>query len=1108
MKSVLVRITITVLLLVSTHRHAHAQSQPYLTKEKKVALDRVIVKLKNSSEPKDRSLAELLEAAKIDIDSGPERLGQAKTKLFAAALLYEENVRQQIKGTRKVYHEFFFNLGGQANEALVVSYEAMESDWFRASVNQLAHGLYSRDRNEMLERASEKADETMQRLSTFMKTASPEQIVNVRKDLDLLMVHWQDLIIAVGQRMSTAEKRASLFELCVNRLMRGDRFFKKGTGFAIQDLIKIEAGEQISQIYISKETVTAAIYAASMLVGVGEIALAANATKAVVGVVATQTARQVATRSITREIFKKGTVAVAKKGAAGIHGIARGTMLATSTENIIRNIGDMRKNGFNTQGGLSLVIDSLCVLAMLPRPVQSALTARSSAELYKHTQIASGGARLPLFQHLWIYGKASVLKGTVSLQHQAGYAVAGFGIGFGLVQVTMAEALAKDASFNGNGTTVEEVKRQGYANILMGMFGGFNSYIQYKQWAAKSPVFVEMLSETRSAAVWGRMKNNLGQLWIFHPIRDFFRNFEKLATGTRTKAETADRTKKNAEKPFLEKEMPIKSPKTPSAKVHFEGLLHMTGNVARAWYDWALYKALTFYFFTHIDSIPILGRGYEDESAPLPGLRPGEIALGLTSFKSADLLYGSSRTPYALRRERNAYQLGIDYFEDTFNTPEELLYKLELYGKKYGKIRYLKIRAHGIPGAMATSALNIDASGATGIIDAKWMHANAKEIRAISQVAFAEDIHVRLWSCMVGANPNQIISLGNHPATKDPKTGLVTPAVNGITLKPGAGDEFVKAFGSLFMHKGGVLDTSRRSILGIDAAFGQGIWKVIIDSVRKNPKAKKEYDESVDKEIRYLMNSDADPNLAQNYEYLSGIFDKFQKTLDKLGEIIQKYGIQIEGFDKNIFFGAHRQNKMNHLGLNLNVTGNEPFWRVKPLSSEALKKLFTAAEWAAEVLKMPEIISDLTKMAETNDLLETQFLGSRMALTYNLKDKSPFILLNPSTIAGLSESVVRVGKTEKAKQISKSVEFHNSVELASTVAHEWLHTKQDFDYIIKNPPRVYEGEAYTLELRFLEKLLSKTEIANDNLKKTHIQGLIDVVDSHLVELGIKPPPSE
>jgi hypothetical protein len=504
----------------------------------------------------------------------------------------------------------------------------------------------------------------------------------------------------------------------------------------------------------------------------------------------------------------------------------------------IRLVDVYRLEGASSLLSLASAIDALLVVACLPAP---------SAELMQWAPAFRLGARVvrgpKLFQSLAL------------VQRQSSVA---FGVGalaYGSWQIARADKLAEELS-RGRSTpiTASEIRRQGVLNLVTGAFMGHVARQNRVQGTRASTQYAKLMEEASFQRSLLSIKNKASRLLIHVPAR----NFVRAARGLRTK--------------------PLGS------------LGKMALASATMAYDAFFYAELALMSYTLPDFA--FANGWE----PLPELKPGEIAVTLNGFDPLDLLYSGFKSRHSRRDLLGKYEEGVTYFDADFETPDDLLQQIERLSRR-GKIRYLRIAAHGIPGRVASRAISIE--GEDGFIDERFLQANRDRVRKLARQSIAPDAQVTFVSCLVGANLDQPMQ------------------VHDMEIPVDAGDRFARAFGDTLLVGGGTLQTSRRMVMAFDATMGAAFDATLASGIR-NPQSRAAYEREIlqlrddfeRSRPRPLLASpaardDEDP-LSSNEESpleaeeLEGnrilfLLQRLKSMSTQMISIIQKYGVNIEG---------------------------------------------------------------------------------------------------------------------------------------------------------------------------------------------------------------------
>lgn len=235
----------------------------------------------------------------------------------------------------------------------------------------------------------------------------------------------------------------------------------------------------------------------------------------------------------------------------------------------------------------------------------------------------------------------------------------------------------------------------------------------------------------------------------------------------------------------------------------FRAVLGGAGVVAAAGFDYVVVGEGVLLSYTNTTNNYM----QQIESAhPFPDLKQGESALGLVGFAPQDaMLYFGAFSRGTNRRELALYK--EKYSIDNFENADDILDKIAAYAKTHGKIKYLKIMTHGLPGALYTPAAEdapIAANRNVRWINRTWLDASKAKIQAVAREAFADDARIVLFACLVGSNLDYAYLDGKTKTSENLDKG----------------DDFMRLMSDAFLVNGGSIDASKRILNGIDAAYG------------------------------------------------------------------------------------------------------------------------------------------------------------------------------------------------------------------------------------------------------------------------------------------------
>jgi hypothetical protein len=524
--------------------------------------------------------------------------------------------------------------------------------------------------------------------------------------------------------------------------------------------------------------------------------------------------------------------------------IVRGGARAYAAVSAVADITDrFRFDGaLGTVSSFGFWVDLLVIASVTPRPTM--------AMMKWAPQIPGAGA--------WINQGLSHFRPGLALalaQHQSGYLLMVGGTGYGIWQMKYAERISREMALKGIEISALDVRRKGAVSIALAMVGGLTMYYEYRKGVALyGEEYEKMMAPARAGTALKRVGAQLAKLMPWNPPVSFVRNIRQWTDA-----------------PVLNS-------------------LRALGNLGAIGYN------ILFWTNTTLLGVAYGDWSFNEKAAPLPDLKDGEIALVLNGFADTDLLYYGFASEYAVRRESEKY--GASLYRARFGSPAEMISQIEAFGK-IGKIRYLAIETHGLPGRLYAQAPGPE--GGSEFMDAKYMQENSAKISGIMKAALARDTNVRLVSCLVGANFDQAEVYQRKNGEK-------------IAYPKDAGDRFMKAFGSIFMVNGGTVDSSRRMILGADALYGS-FFNDQLESLMENPATRAMLNKQAETlKTRLLANpalallnedpskvSDDDKEGAKGevvmeiFEHLKATYGSWNPTDWQIYEVIRVYGMKVAG---------------------------------------------------------------------------------------------------------------------------------------------------------------------------------------------------------------------
>lgn len=464
---------------------------------------------------------------------------------------------------------------------------------------------------------------------------------------------------------------------------------------------------------------------------------------------------------LTTTVGVKAALSVALAGSSTV-------IVADSSYNLINRtsqLGALR--GILSVEGL---IDMLLIASLTPMiPYRYYLSTKGRGAI-----ALQEGVRTTFFQKLF----NGTLTFTRSVQYQSPFLLAGVVGSQGVWQIANAERIRREYAMMGVYLTESQVRRDGLVKIAFGFLGAAR-YGSYLRKIKTDSLFAKSMEglKIRNAVI--------KPLKFYNPFHHGGRILEHARKiGASVRASIAARGVKAKAGHLLG-----------AGGSSLWILFHSVGIV----YDFFIGAFAYFFSFGYLDVL-------FNSKIDLPELEDGEIVLLLSSFNDQDVLGTAVHSYYNYRRYLEKYELGVNLFIDTFSSGDDFVKKLEFYGKNVGKIKYLKISAHGIPGKIAPTAASIE--GDTGVdffIDHEFLGARKEIFDRIGEEYMAPDAMMVIWSCLVGAeiNKNRVIGVNQD-----------------VYLNVGDADRLMELIGDTLLQKGGTVYSSRKILIGLDTVYG------------------------------------------------------------------------------------------------------------------------------------------------------------------------------------------------------------------------------------------------------------------------------------------------
>jgi hypothetical protein len=416
-------------------------------------------------------------------------------------------------------------------------------------------------------------------------------------------------------------------------------------------------------------------------------------------------------------------------------------------------------------------IDTLIIVSSLPGPTLAALESARTFEIFGKTINAS-----------------DVAAKMARLQFKTTTTLSAAGAAYGGWEVMNAEAIANHLNEKGEDISASDIRRQGVMDLAMSGLGGLSAYHYFKTTLKNSPKF-QAYQDAHNTS-WKSYAESFSR---FGPKKSFGNIYNGLRL-MRTNFKSG-------------------------TKLTAVGLGYLT-------YQAAVSGALSLASYTYPDFV------MRAANPSLPELREGESALLLNGFASNDLLYYAFSSDYANRFEIKKYgkHLGASFFESS----DDLFQKIKDYAAKNGKIRYLKIMAHGVPGRIVPLATQDVMDGSRReLLDVEYLQRNEERIKQLSGDAMAPDAEVVIISCLVGGNLNKAVDY------------------RGLHFEEKSGDRFIQTLGDTLLVNGGAIESSRRIIMGLDGSIGP-LWDHAMFSAMQTPQEQLAFDREIEKLKRHL----------------------------------------------------------------------------------------------------------------------------------------------------------------------------------------------------------------------------------------------------------------
>ncbi len=410
------------------------------------------------------------------------------------------------------------------------------------------------------------------------------------------------------------------------------------------------------------------------------------------------------------------------------------------------------QNGFKGLANLDSAFDALVILTCLPRVLPSAVNAKTVLGRVGQMTRNQFGLMQQDAGQLLIYGYGAM----------GGY------------EFLFANSIAKDMQDRGIHTSAGEIRTQGLKNIALAiLFHGLNKNSYARGQSKHGEGYTQEMSQLDF-----KKSTFVEHLKSFNPRGGFkhYRNYVSQKWG---------------EAGFLPK-------------------LRASWNaVSVPAFGYLVFNEAIMFSYTTPDHV------YENhiqEELPYPETVEDEIAVIAIGFHEEDLLYVGAHNERFSRLERRKYGKNLHVID--FESPTDLFDKLYEVSKRFGKIKYLKIATHGLPGMLVTRMVSsspflpdenkdyFDHLDEAGYINIKFLQNNKSKLQPKMGEAFASDARVVLVSCLVGSNYDSDFDFEKDIGVQN------------------IGDQFLDLLSEILLVNEGRLDSSTRILVGLDMIYG------------------------------------------------------------------------------------------------------------------------------------------------------------------------------------------------------------------------------------------------------------------------------------------------
>lgn len=740
---------------------------------------------------------------------------------------------------------------------------------------------YEMDRNEKIDLASEELCAVLSRFKAELKNVSLETLQEFVLHQGSFAERVKFFLAAMINRNSTVTDRSKELQESLMQLIQQKYFFEDEA--QLVHLKEIESKESKVHVIFNRHT-TSAVGLASLLIG----------------------------ESLTWYLSGKANLSKTIKLATTLSVVGSTIVAGNSTLNIA--------DRYIKEGGFGLLTWDTCVdfllISALPWRSLKDLPDFFRPETWKSVQWVLDKKSIQ-----WVKNTSPVrnaLKGAGALEHfvwrklvenqyDTGRYLALAVTGMGTWQIFHADELALDFKKRGIDISSNDIRKEGVFQIGIGLLGGLTVYNRSRAYVkAYSSMYEEAIASAR--LIGPKIKDNEALIWrwnrILNPIsltQSIMQHLKKTFVSGVTVTQGLTRNISSFSDAFQ------------NLRLFTIGTANFLKNGFRLTLETCWVQSYMLLLFTYPDT-------WLMKNVDIPDLKEGEIALALNGFSPLDLLYYTSHFDPHHREELKKYVRGKNFFDVDYTSPKDFIQKIDEISQEFGKIKYLKISTHGLPGHLTSRDQTLDS-----FIDTEFLTKEEKNIKEISKKAFAPDARIVLISCLVGGNLEEDIEEIEKGNERIDEGNQFILSQRGQTIKKNESDTFIHALGNVLLVNGGRIDSSRNIVLALNGTY-IALFKYLTLSSNYDEatRAKLMYDlneiqiqiDKYNEMVKHLeqgfLNQSTfshDKKHTENYNgekvekmafYLVNRFVQMQLHMTGL---IQKYGINLKG---NLFSSRHR----------------------------------------------------------------------------------------------------------------------------------------------------------------------------------------------------------